>query len=102
MRTVRDVVIFDTYVSLSADEHCTMVCSTKGSEKDSHPSMPPLPVTRSRSLQSSGSHSSNDTLDLFDVGIESPTRQIPTATSILGRAHVGSLSGRVRFVPAGT
>ena len=70
--------------------------------KDSHPSMPPLPVTSNRSLQSSGSHNSNDILDLFDVGIESPTRQRSTATGRLGRLHVGSFSANMRFVPAAT
>ena len=64
--------------------------------------MPPLPVTRIRSLQSSGSQSSNDILDLFDVGMESPTRQRFTATAWLGRPHVGSLSGSRRSVPVAT
>ena len=45
------------------------------------PSIPPLPVDRNRPLQFSGSHSSNDMLDLFDVGIDSPTRQRFTVTS---------------------
>ena len=57
---------------------CEMFCT---GIKDLQPSIPPLPVDRNRPLQFSGSHISNDMLDLFDVGMDSPTRQRSTVTS---------------------
>ena len=49
--------------------------------KNLQPSIPPLPVDINRPLQFSGSHSSNEMLDLFDVGMDNPTRQRSTVTS---------------------
>ena len=84
LRSVGKIFIFDTYVDSSVlsfkSEIDTASCSAVR-KQNSHPSMPPLPVARNRSLHFSGSHSSNDRLDLFDVGIESPIRQILTATT---------------------
>ena len=84
MRTVREVFILNTYVKLVSQ--CTqrigcIMHHARHYVRDLHPSIPPLPVTKTRSLQFSGSHNSNDMLDLLDVGMESPTRQIFTVTS---------------------
>ena len=82
MRTVREVFILNTYVKFVSD--CTRIigCVVRHARQyDLHPSIPPLPVTKTRSLQSSGSHNSKDMLDLLDVGMESPTRQTFTVTS---------------------
>ena len=57
---------------------CEMLCT---GIKNLQPSIPPLPVDINRPLQFSGSHNSNEMLDLFDVGMDSPTRQRLTATS---------------------
>lgn len=103
LRRVREILVLDAYVdSLVPLLDWVNVHVLKSKKQYSHPSMPPLPVARNRSLQSSGSHSSNDILDLFDVGMESATRHRLTVTSWLGRAHVGSLSGKARLVPAST
>ena len=87
VRTVREVFVLNTYVKLASQFTQTIGCKccirrrARHYVRDLHPSIPPLPVTKTRSLQSSGSHNSNDMLDLLDVGMESATRQMFTVTS---------------------
>jgi hypothetical protein len=64
--------------------------------------MPPFPVAKVRPVHFSGSHSSRVILDLFEVGTDSAMRHKLTVTTWLLRLQVASLSGKVRFVPAGT
>lgn len=71
-------------------------------KSNSQPSMPPFPVANVLPVHDSGSHNSYVILDLLEVGIESATRHTSTGTIWLFRLHVASLSGNVRFEPAGT
>lgn len=99
------ILVFDTLINWSVLEFKRQEgqCMVVGlSQAHSHPSIPPLPLARNRPFQFSGSHISKDILDLLEGGMESPTRHRSTGTTWLDRLHVGSFSGKVRFVPAAT
>ena len=67
-----------------------------------HPLKPPLPVLRNLPVQLLGSHASILIRDSFEVATSSAARHNSVETTCDGLAHVGSLSGNERFVPAGT